>query len=178
MTDAKLDIIIGPMFAGKSSLLIKKIRLLNVLEKKYLVIKPIFDNRYSSDNIVSHDMVKENCLALKNINNIFNYNIIDINTIFIDEAQFFTNLVETVLRLVEENNINVFIVGLDGDSNRCKFGEILDLIPLCDTITKLNAFCNICKDGTYAKFTKRLVSNKHQKLIGTNEYIPVCRKHL
>jgi thymidine kinase len=178
MTDAKLDIIIGPMFAGKSSLLIKKIRLLNVLEKKYLVIKPIFDNRYSSDNIVSHDMVKEKCLALKNINNIFNYNIIDINTIFIDEAQFFTNLVETVLRLVEENNINVFIVGLDGDSNRCKFGEILDLIPYSDTCQKINSLCKVCKDGTLAIFSKRISNIDSQKLIGAEDlYISVCRKH-
>ena len=59
-----------------------------------------------------------------------------------------------------------------------KFGEILDLIPLADSITKLHAFCKICQDGTPAHFTKRLVSNKQQKLIGVDEYIPVCRNHI
>ena len=59
-----------------------------------------------------------------------------------------------------------------------KFGEILDLVPLSDSITKLHAFCTICKNGTPAHFTKRLCENEEQKLIGTSEYIPVCRNHL
>jgi thymidine kinase len=178
MSNAKIDIIFGPMFAGKSSLLIKRIRLLKILDKKYIVVKPKFDNRYSENNVVSHDMIKEPCLSLDNLDNIFNNDLKNINTIFIDEAQFFSNLVKNVLKLVEDHNINVFVVGLDGDSNREKFGEILDLIPYSDTCQKIHSLCKICKDGTPGIFSKRICNIVEQKLIGAEDsYISVCRKH-
>ena len=174
----RIDIIVGPMFAGKSSHLIKQIRLLKVLDKKYIVIKPLIDNRYSSTNIVSHNMDKEPCLTLDIIENIFNHNLDDIHTIFIDEAQFFNNLKNTVLTLVENRGINVFIVGLDGDFNRNKFGEILDLIPYADTCTKIHSLCKICKDGTPGIFSKRINNCKDQTQIGASDsYISVCRQH-
>jgi thymidine kinase len=49
----------------------------------------------------------------------------------------------------------VVISGLDGDSSRNTFGQIISLIPICDKIDKLTAYCNICKDGTPAPFTKK-----------------------
>ena len=52
---ATLDIIIGPMFAGKSCELIRRIRLLKVLKKEYIVIKPKIDNRYAESFIQSHN---------------------------------------------------------------------------------------------------------------------------
>lgn len=178
MTNSRLDIVIGPMFAGKSSYLIKQIRLLKVLEKKYIVIKPQLDNRYSQNNVVSHNMDEEPCLTLNHINNIFEYNLNNIHTIFIDEAQFFDDLKNTVLELIENYNINIFIVGLDGDFNRNKFGEILDLIPYSDRCEKISSLCKICKDGTPGIFSKRIVNNTNQTLIGANDsYISVCREH-
>jgi thymidine kinase len=178
MNKSRIDIIFGPMFAGKSSFLIKQIRLLKILDKKFLVVKPKIDNRYAQNSIVSHDMIKEPCITIDNLSHIFNNNLEDINTIFIDEAQFFTNLVTNVLKIVEEMNINVFIVGLDGDFNRNKFGEILDLIPYSDTCKKIHSLCKLCKDGTPAIFSKRICHNNAQTFIGGQDsYISVCRKH-
>jgi thymidine kinase len=178
MSKSRIDIIFGPMFAGKSSFLIKQIRLLKILDKKYIVIKPKIDNRYSKTCVVSHDMVQEPCVSLDNLNNIFKQKLDEIDTIFIDEAQFFSDLVKNVLKLVEEKHINVFVVGLDGDSNRNKFGEILDLIPYSNTCQKIHSLCKICKDGTPGIFSKRICSDKKQNLIGAEDsYISVCRKH-
>ena len=98
------------------------------------------------------------------------------NTIFIDEAQFFEDLKKNVLYFVEKKHINVVIVGLDGDYNRNKFGEILDLIPYCDTCTKITALCKECNDGTPAIFTHRLNANDKQVEVG-NDYISLCRAH-
>ena len=47
--NATLDIIMGPMFSGKSFELIRRIRLLKILEKKFLVLKPIIDDRYNKE---------------------------------------------------------------------------------------------------------------------------------
>jgi len=135
-----LELIIGPMFAGKSCELFRKIRILKVLNKKYIVIKPTIDTRNNSNIIVSHNFDKENCIALKNLDDIL-YIMSDtdfsaIDTIFIDEGQFFTDLKDTVLNLVEKYNKNVIISGLDGDSKRNHFGQIIDLIPLADKYEK------------------------------------------
>jgi thymidine kinase len=177
-----LDIIIGPMFAGKSCELIRRIRLLKVLKKEYIVIKPKIDNRYDniydSNMIVSHNFDKEHCIVLSNLNEIYEYDLTNINTIFIDEGQFFDDLVNIVKKLVEENKINIVVSGLDGDSNRNKFGHILDLIPFSNTCTKINAACIMCLDGTPAPFSFRKTNNHEQILIGSGDsYMSLCRKH-
>lgn len=180
---ANLDIIIGPMFAGKSCELIRRIRLLKVLKKEYLVIKPKIDNRYDnlydSNMIVSHNFDKEHCIVLNKLKDIFMSNLNNIDTIFIDEGQFFDDLVDVVKKIVEENNINIVVTGLDGDSNRNKFGHILDLIPLSNTCTKINAACILCLDGTPAPFSYRIKKTEQsQILIGAGDsYMSLCRKH-
>jgi thymidine kinase len=179
---ANLDIIIGPMFAGKSCELIRRIRLLKVLKKEYIVIKPKIDNRYDnlcdSNMIISHNFDKEHCCVLEKLDQIFENNLDNINTVFIDEGQFFNDLVNIVRILVEHHKINVVVSGLDGDSNRNKFGQILDLIPLSNTCTKINAACIMCLDGTPAPFSFRKSNNHEQILIGAGDsYMSLCRKH-
>ena len=179
---ASLDIIIGPMFAGKSCELIRRIRLLKILKKEYIVIKPKIDNRYDniydSNMIVSHNYDKEHCVVLENMNQIFLSELKYINTIFIDEGQFFNDLVDVVKQLLETYKINVVVTGLDGDSNRNKFGYILDLIPLSNSCTKINAACIMCLDGTPAPFSFRKINITNQILIGAaDRYMSLCRKH-
>ncbi len=179
---ATLDIIIGPMFAGKSCELIRRIRLLKVLKKEYIVIKPKIDNRYDnlsdSNMIVSHNFDKEHCIVLEKLDHIFKNDLVNINTIFIDEGQFFNDLIDVVKKLVEIYKINIVVSGLDGDSNRNKFGQILDLIPLSNTCTKINAACIMCLDGTPAPFSFRKNNNNEQILIGAGDlYMSLCRKH-
>ena len=174
-----LDIIIGPMFSGKSCELIRKIRLLKVLEKDYLVIKPNIDNRYSlRQEIVSHNLDKEPCLMVKYLSEANKFITKDCDTIFIDEAQFFSDLKDFVLTVLEEYKINVILVGLDGDFERKPFGQILDLIPYSDNVIKKKALCKICNDGTKAIFSHRKIKSKEQIVVGTKEeYISVCRQH-
>lgn len=180
---ANLDIIIGPMFAGKSCELIRRIRLLKVLKKEYIVVKPKIDNRYDdlydSNMIVSHNFDKEHCVVLDKMSDIYLNNLTNINTIFVDEAQFFDDLIDAVKSLVEDYKINVVITGLDGDSNRNKFGHILELIPFANTCTKINASCIMCLDGTPAPFSYRKTHNNHEQiLIGSGDnYMSLCRKH-
>ena len=75
-----------------------------------------------------------------------------------------------------EKNKKIYICGLDGDFNRNKFGALLDLIPLCDKVHKLTAMCSLCKNGTPGIFSLRLSNETDQTIIGSDNYIPVCRK--
>ena len=131
-----LDIILGPMFSGKSFELIRRIRLLKILEKKFMVVKPLIDNRYSKENVIcTHNYDKEDCVCIQKLEECFSYDLSEIDSIFIDEGQFFPDLKNCVIKFVEEFNINVIITGLDGDFQRKPFGQILDLIP-CNTCVK------------------------------------------
>ena len=174
----KLDLIFGPMFAGKSTELIRRIRQLNILNKKHISIKPIIDNRYSDNEIVSHNNDRIHCYCYNSIDEFINKTELDsINTVFIEEGQFFTDLKEGVLKLLEEYNCSVVVVGLDGDSHRNKFGQILDLIPYCDSCMKITALCKKCNDGTPAIFSHRNNNNYKQIQVGVADYESLCRKH-
>ena len=173
-----LKLIIGPMFSGKSSELIKEIRKLKVINSKYIVIKPVIDNRYKLNYIVSHDKESEECIVTDDLNKINDVDIEKFNTIIIDEGQFLKNLKEKVLYWVEKLNKNVIIGGLDGDFKRNPIGEILELIPFCDTIKKINSLCVHCKDGTPALFSHRITNDLDQVVVGSSDiYIPLCRYH-
>jgi thymidine kinase len=74
-----------------------------------------------------------------------------------------------------EKGKQIYICGLDGDFERKKFGQILDIIPLCDKVTKLTSLCSICKNGKPGIFSKRISCEKAQTVVGSDNYIPVCR---
>jgi thymidine kinase len=177
MSQAQLHIIIGCMYSGKSTELLKVINYYKILEKNLFIINHELDKRYG-DGIVSHD--KKSCPShslsvLMDVVNNDSYK--DCDVVIIEEAQFFDDLMEFVKHSLSINKI-IYVAGLDGDSFMKPFGSILELVPMCDTIKKLSALCVLCKDGTPANFTKRIVENKEQKLIGSFEsFIPVCRNH-
>lgn len=174
-----LHIIIGCMFAGKTSKLISGIRKCQLLNQEYYVITHKSDNRYGINIISSHDNSKvysNTCDKLMDL--IENDNFKRSKFIFIEEGQFFEDLKIFALYCVEKLEKIVTICGLDGDFNRNRFGQILDLIPYSDTLEKLSAYCVECGDGTLANFSKRIVKKKGQKLVGSSEsYKAVCRKH-
>ena len=177
--NGKLELIIGNMFSGKSSELIRRINREKAINKKILVINYNLDNRYSTDSISTHDFTKVKCLRVSKLNDIPQGMIVDYDSFFIDEGQFFIDLYEYVKILVEKYNKHVVVSGLDGDSNREIFGQIIKLIPICDTIDKLRAYCNKCNNGTYAPFTKKIKGSSDEliEIGGSDKYIPVCRFH-
>ena len=97
------------------------------------------------------------------------------NVILINEGQFFPDLEEFV-NLLLKNGKKIYVCGLDGDFERKKFGQILDLVPICDKIYKLTSLCSLCKNGTKGIFSMRLTNEKEQTVVGSENYIPVCRE--
>ena len=97
------------------------------------------------------------------------------NVVLINEGQFFPDIKHTVINLVDKYKKQVYICGLDGDFQRSKFGDLIDLIPYCNKISKLTSLCALCKNGTHGIFTHRLTNDKKQIMIGSDSYIPLCR---
>ena len=173
-----LNLIIGCMFSGKSTEIIRLINRYEKINQKYFIIKPQIDNRYSTSMICTHDYYQKRCEVRKNLIPLFEsdeYN--QSQNIIIEEAQFFDDLEPFILKAVDCDKKNVTVVGLDGDSNRNNFGQIHKLIPICDDIKKLKALCTYCKDGTDAIFTKRIDDEKSQLCIGGDDkYMALCRE--
>ena len=158
-----LEIIIGPMFSGKTSYLIdiyKKNEIFDTLPK---VINYSLDTRYDDKMLSSHDLVKIPCSFASKIKDELEY-CMNSDVILINEGQFFKDIVEWVKCAVEKQHKKVYICGLDGDFKREVFGNWLDLIPFCDEVTKLRSYCGCCKKRP-ALFTYRKTDAQEQELI-------------
>ena len=187
-THGYLELIIGPMFSGKTSKLIEIYKQCVFCNISVCVINHSFDTRYHNKLLSSHDKVMVPCLQAAELNEIWTKNeslndsdnsennkIKQTEVFLINEGQFFPDLYEVVLDMLKHKKI-VYVCGLDGDFERKRFGQILDLIPHSDIITKLTSLCSLCKNGSRGIFSMRLTKEKQQTLIGSDNYIPVCRK--
>ena len=173
----ELHLIIGCMFSGKTTELLRIAKRLKSIGQTVALLNYIEDTRYSTTDVTTHD--KYSCQDIEShyTNDLNTLDTENYSVICINEAQFFKGLKNFCINQLQ-NSKTIYVSGLDGDFMQRPFGEILELVPLCNTITRLHAFCKICKNGNPAYFTKRLTESKEQKLIGTDEYIPVCRTHL
>lgn len=170
-----LEIIIGPMFSGKTSKLLDLYKQYTFCSVKVAVVNHSEDTRYNSTMLSSHDRVMIPCIQTTNLVHLTNEDeIYDADVILINEGQFFDDLYCFVVDMLKLNK-KIYVSGLDGDFERKKFGQILDLIPLCDKVTKMTSLCSLCKNGTPGLFSMRLTKEKEQMLIGSSNYIPVCR---
>jgi thymidine kinase len=170
---AYLEIILGSMFSGKTSRLVEIYKQCKFCNIEVEVINHSIDERYDEELMSTHDKIKIPCIKTKKILDVLS-KIENVDVILINEGQFFEDLYETVDEMLK-NGKKVYICGLDGDFERKKFGQILDLIPLCDKVTKLTSLCSLCKNGTPGIFSKRITSEKEQTVVGSDNYIPVCR---
>ncbi len=173
-----LEIILGPMYSGKTSRLVEIYKQCKLCNIPVAVINHSIDTRYDSGDLLStHDKIKIPCIKTTNLFDIYeNEDVYFSKVILINEGQFFPDLYHFVEDMISNiNKKKVYICGLDGDFKRQKFGEILDLIPLCDKVTKLTSICSLCKNGNPGIFSKRISDEKEQTLVGSDNYIPVCR---
>lgn len=170
---AYLELFIGPMFSGKTSRLVDIYKQCQFCNIPVAVINHSIDTRYHDTMLSTHDKVMIPCIKTNCITDILDI-LTNPQVIIINEGQFFDDLYTTVVSLLSQGK-KIYVGGLDGDFERKKFGQILDLIPMCDKVTKLTSLCSICKNGTPGIFSKRLTMETEQTIVGSDIYIPVCR---
>jgi len=174
-----IKIILGCMFSGKTTEVIKECKRWESISKKVLCINYIGDDRFGKENNVSsHDLLKINCIKVEKLEDISIDIVANSDIIIINEGQFFIDIVPYCVTWCETYNKNIIVSGLDGTFERKPFGHLIELIPYADSVVKLNAYCSMCKDGTLAPFSFRITKEKKEILIGSAEhYTAVCRKH-
>lgn len=172
MSAGRIDVIVGPMFAGKTTELLRRIHRAELGHRKCIVFKYSGDTRYTEDKVCTHDKKMHVAIPSKSL-----MNHIDMcrsyDVIGIDEGQFFPDIVEFCETLANTGK-QVIVAGLDGDFRRKPFGKLLELVPKCESVKKLTAIC--AKTGQEASFTKRTIENSEIEVIGGAEmYCPVSR---
>ena len=190
---AYLELILGSMYSGKTSRLVEIYKQCKFCNISVVVINHSIDTRYDDELLSTHDKIKIPCIKTEKLFDIYPYDlnlekgvqnipritdkfkIVACEVILINEGQFFPDLEEFV-KILLTNDKKVYVCGLDGDFERKKFGQILNLIPLCDKVTKLTSLCSVCKNGAPGIFSKRITLETEQTVVGSDNYIPVCRK--
>nr|WGO62694.1 cytosolic thymidine kinase-like protein [Wadden Sea poxvirus] len=171
--NGEIQLILGPMFSGKSTELIRRIRRYQIAKYTCIVIKYYKDIRYGKDDVITHDNLSINAISVSKLEEIDKKKI-NVNIIGIDEGQFFTDIVSFCEKMANDGKI-IIVAALDGTFQRKAFGNILNLIPLSENVVKLTAICMKCFN--IASFSKRLSDEKDIEVIGEKEkYQSVCRK--
>lgn len=174
-----LDIVMGPMFAGKSSRILSIVSRYISIGQRVLVVKHTSDTRYGEeDDVITHDRRRVPCRRLQSLNDLEDETLWRFDVVIVDEAHFFPGLVSFVRRVVEDHRKALFLVGLDGDSNRQPFGELLECVPLADRVERITAFCHRCANGTPGLFSYRRQGPHDQQVIvgGPERYETLCRR--
>ena len=197
-----VNLIIGPMFAGKTSELIKEIIHLRLKGKKTLMVGFLKDTRYNENDamevdekdfqhefdvieeihdkpkvfknkVITHDKIEYPAIKCLKLNEIKEM-LAEFEVVGIDEGQFFEDLVEVVEYLANEKGVHIYISALNANFKRESFDAIAHLIPKSDTLKSLTSNCYFC--GSLANFSLRIVNNKEEILVGGEEsYKAACR---
>ena len=175
-----VTLLIGCMFAQKTTELLRRIRRYKSIGYSVLVVNYAEDTRYGSNQIASHDADSyeaRSCVALEEVRAEVESGKFQV--LVVDEGQFFKDLYPLVTEWSDKLPIHIIVGGLDGDSERRPFGDLLKLVPYAEEVERLTAFCAQCKDGTVGMFSKYVAGKKEGQVEigGADRYLPVCRKH-
>jgi thymidine kinase len=174
-----IEVIVGPMFSGKSEELIRRVNRAVIAKQRVQVFKPAIDNRYDAVAVASHNGRTWEAQAVNSVEEIRERLEPDTQVVAIDEGQFLSDdLVQLVLDLADEGK-RVIIAGLDLDFRGEPFGPMPSLLAHAEMVDKLTA---ICSCGRAATRTQRLIGGHPAHyddpviLVGAAEsYEPRCR---
>jgi len=171
--NAKLRVVCGPMFSGKTKTLIRVINEYSNADQSVMVFKPKFDNRYAENEVMSHDKESIKAVSIKSPDEIFNF-IETIDVIAIDEIQFFDDNIVDVCQTIAQMGKTVIVSGLDLDYKARPFGPMPKILAIADEIIKLNSICTFCSG--HARFSHRITEESETVVLGEKDkYVPLCR---
>ena len=171
--DGHIQVIFGPMFSGKTTELMRRMRRYTHAKKRCQVIKYSKDIRYDAECASTHDRQKCAAVGCTRLSELDPSSLVGVDVLGIDEGQFFPDCVEFADRWASQGKV-VIVAALDATFERKPFGPILQLIPLAENVIKLNAVCMLCHRE--ASFTKRIGSETAVEVIGgADKYLSTCR---
>ena len=170
-----IEVVCGPMFSGKSEELMRRLRRAMIARKRVQVFKPVIDDRYSHDEIVSHGDIRMKSAVISGATDILQTLDWRTQVVGVDEANFLGPELIEVTRQLADSGKQVILAGLDTDFMGRPFSPIPELLAHAESITKTLAICMRC--GNPAKHTQRLVESEDLIVVGAaGMYEARCRR--
>jgi thymidine kinase len=168
-----IEIIAGGMFSGKSEELIRRLRRAIIGRQRVQVFKPIIDDRFSSEDIVSRDERRLKAIPVTSSGELLTRVEIGVQVVGIDEVQFFDAGVVEVCMQLADAGIRVIAAGLDQDYMRRPFGPMPALLAVAEEVSKMHAVCVRCRGA--AHYSQRVSGGDAQVEVGDSSYEARCR---
>jgi thymidine kinase len=171
-----LKVFTGTMFSGKTDALLAALRRYQIAKKNVLLFKPVLDDRYAEEEVVTHDGNSMTAIPVKNIADILNHLDNKVEVIGIDEIQFFN--IEETLEIVDAllwKGYPIIVAGLDMDYKGRPFGAIPYLMAKAEEVYKFKAVCTECGEDSSFEYRKDTGDNNLVKLGGSDAYDSLCR---
>ncbi len=194
---ARLEVIVGPMFSGKTERLIARLHRAQYARKRIRILKPAHDTRHQghiASRAVNQDGSIEvtdtlSAVMVRNADDFANVTQnADYDVLAVDEAQFFPldepmtdslgwfgRAIRDLMRLRAQSDLRVIIAGLDMDFAENPFGPIPGLLAMADSVEKLTGVCMIC-GSDHGYISHRIIPGDKQLVVGdAGEYQVRCR---
>ncbi|MBW3565755.1 MAG: thymidine kinase [Acidobacteria bacterium] len=169
----RIEIITGGMFSGKSEELIRRLRRALIARQKVQVFKPLIDDRFSLEEVVSRDERRLKAAPVASSEELRGRIELGVQVVGVDEVQFFDQGIIDVAMELADAGIRVIAAGLDQDYLRRPFGPMAGLLSVAELVTKVHAVCVRC--GGVAHYSQRIAGGESQVEVGDSSYEPRCR---
>jgi len=182
-----LEVITGPMFAGKTTELIKRVERQAFAKRKVALFKPAIDTRYSTEEVVAHNGLSYGAYVVptseEGVELIREITLREgLEVIGVDEVQFFSMSIVKALNELADSGVYVIASGLNLDFKGDPFPVTKELLARADNIVYLTAVCTVC--GRPATRSQRLIDGKPApknspviQVGGRESYEARCREH-
>ena len=168
-----IEIIAGGMFSGKSEELIRRVRRAHIARQRVQVFKPIIDDRFSIEEVVSRDERRLKAIPVATSAQLLSHVEIGVQVIGIDEVQFFDMGIVDVCMQLADAGLRVIAAGLDQDYLRRPFGPMPALLSVAEEVAKMHAVCVRCSHS--AHYSQRIAGGESQVEVGDASYEARCR---
>lgn len=165
----KLTAITGPMFAGKSAMLLKRISSALENDLRVLGVKPAIDTRQPG-------LIKSRNGAKFNAQEIPTTGLFEIphgvDLLVIDEAHMFERYLTYSVKMALAQGTEVVVAGVDYNSHLRPFMTMQALIAASHDLIRLYAKCKNCRQP--APYTLRVIESEAEIVVGDECYEPYC----
>ena len=168
-----IEIIAGGMFSGKSEELIRRMRRAVLARQRVQVFKPIIDDRFAIDEVVSRDDRRLKATCVSTTAEMRARVEIGVQVVGIDEVQFFDDGIVDLCMQLADAGIRVIAAGLDQDYMRRPFGPMPALLAVAEEVSKMHAVCVRCRGA--AHYSQRVAGGNAQVEVGDSSYEARCR---
>ena len=170
-----VEVITGSMFSGKSEELIRRVRRAQIARQRVQIFKPRVDDRYATDEIVSHSDMKMPSLVVATAREILDQVDDRTEVVGIDEGQFFDAGIVQVINTLADRGLRVIVAGLDQDFTGRPFEPMPQILAVAEYVDKTLAICMQC--GAPANRTQRLTGSTDRVVVGgAQDYEARCRR--